>query len=82
MIGQRVQGKSRKLGGTSWRPFVSGQKGACFLRVPLTWDSYDLRQGRGAGAGQSELPASHICSDSFSLKDLICQVAIFWGNVF
>lgn len=43
--------------------------------------SWPVSGEEGQGDSQSDLPASPVFSDSFSLKDLICQVTIFGGSV-
>ena len=48
----------------------------------FTWGSYELLQERSVGEGQSELPASAIFSDSFSLTYSIYQHAVFGGSLF
>ena len=50
-------------------------------RAPPTWGLYDLFQGRRVRDGQSGLLASAIFSNSFSLRDSICQGAVFWDSV-
>ena len=50
-------------------------------RSLLIWELYDLFHGRRVGKSQSDLPATAVFSNPFSLKYSLCQGSISGGGV-